>query len=67
MIQRKYIELMKKGCWVLYRVDYFYDNKPCWYYELHHIRRFSGDDEVLHFGEKKLNALKEMMSTLEIA
>jgi hypothetical protein len=64
MIQRKFIELNRKGDWVLYRVAYYYHNKPCWYYELHKENPEKNVDDVIKFGQKKFDDLKKMMTEL---
>lgn len=64
MIKRNYIELKRKGLWCLYRVTYYYQNKLCWYYELHKENHDTKVDDVLRFGQKKFDDLKKMMNEL---
>jgi len=64
MIQRSYIELKRKGQWVLYRVGYYYKNKSCWYYELHKETHRTKSDDVICFGQKRFDDLKKMMNAL---
>jgi hypothetical protein len=64
MIQRSYIEIKRKGQWILYRVAYYYHNKPCWYYELHKENPNKKADDVISFGQKKFDDLKKMMVDL---
>jgi|GEM_PF-5618942 len=65
MIQRKFIELSRKGDWVLYRVAYYYHNKPCWYYELHKENPEKKVDDVIKFGQRNLVSLKTLMSNTD--
>lgn len=61
MIQRKYVELNKKGCWTLFRIDYFYRNEPYFYYELYQKQHGTNPDNIIRFGDKKFNQLKLML------
>jgi len=64
MIQKKYIEIGRKGNWVLYRVSYYYSNKPYWYYELHDENTFTKKDKVISFGQKKFSELILLLNSL---
>lgn len=66
MIQRVFTEIKRNGNWRLYRVDYFYKDRPCMYYELRKKGFDYKTDDILRFGSKKLVDLKKLMVELNL-